>query len=323
MTEIRQTAIEFCTQCQVPLHHGCANHCLECETILCDKCYGDNNYLCERCNPPVQNFKTIRRSHIELFNTCPYALYLILVKGVEPPSNEYAQVGTLVHQVIDMISNGLYTYEQGQAEVVSEIQKRFHEHEKFETFKQTGAKSIEGFSKIMYDLGKDFLVEENIIFSLGDDLPQISCTLDRIDFVDDEIHIADWKTGKPMSGQKLITDLQAPLYIEAVHNRFDKYPKTFTFYYLANDKMKIYERTIENGKVYYDVKSGRTSYRLDMEEALHRTKDILTKINNKQFNMPTEVHQYYCQNMCWFYKSGICASSSKEQWKVLKEKYTE
>lgn len=322
MSQINKDDATFCQQCGVPLHNSCANHCLECGKTLCDNCYATNNYYCEACYRPEQSFKTIRRSHIELYNTCPYALYLQLVKGVEPPANEYAVLGTIIHHVIDLFSNDIFTFERALEEVAAQVAEQLNTYDKYEDFMQTALKSIHEFATIKSMFGTTFETEKNIIFSMGDNLPSVSCTLDRIDFVGDAIHISDWKTGKPMSGQKLITDLQAPLYIQAVKEMYGKYPETFTFYYLANNKVKQYKR-VEGDGVKYVVASGRSLYTLDVEEALVRTKDILTKINNKQFSMPTEVHQYYCTNMCYFYKSGICSNSDKEQWKILNNMYKE
>lgn len=322
MTQINKNDTTFCEQCGVPLHTNCANHCLNCEKVLCDSCYATNNYMCEACYRPEQQFKTIRRSHIELYNTCPYALYLQLVKGIDPPSNEYAVLGILIHHIIDLFANDIYTLEEALEEVTKQVTEELSDYEKFNEFMQTALKSINEFASIKSIFGTVFETEKNIIFSLDENLPSISCTVDRIDFVENAIHISDWKTGKPMSGQKLITDLQAPLYIQAVKEMYGKYPETFTLYYLAHNKIKQYKKVEEDG-VKYVVTSGRNSYVLDVENALKRTKEILTKINNKQFSMPTEVHMYYCTNMCYFYKSGICASSNKEQWKVLNTKYKE
>lgn len=319
-TPISKPDVVFCSQCGVPLHVECANHCLKCDAILCDTCYASNSFMCEGCYKPDQEFKVIRRSHLELYAACPYALYLELVKGVKPEPNDYATLGTIIHHYLDMLSNDILDDNFSFIKLAQEIETEFKNNEKLEEFLLTGHKCISSFLEIKSLLGKDFTTEENIIFSLGDELPQVSCTLDRIDKVDNDIHISDWKTGKPMSGQKLITDLQPPLYIEAIHQKYGIYPKTFTLYYLAHNKLKVYTK-LNTTHPTYEVQSGRNAYVLNIEEALNRTKDILKKINNKNFTMPKDIGQWYCTNMCSHYKTGICASSSKEQWKVLNDKY--
>jgi len=317
-TEIKKGEITYCTQCAVPLHKKCANHCLTCGKELCDRCFADNNYYCDECKPPVEGFEKIRRSHIELFNTCPYALYLILIKGIVPPSNDYALVGTMLHELIDQMSAGMIFPSEALMNAVKFIDEL--DTDKRERFYKTAEKTINGFWEISGMFSEKFESEYNVIYSLGEDLPKVSCTIDRIDFVDDKIHVADWKTGKSMTGKKLVSDLQAPLYLEAVNQKFGKYPETFTFYYFAEDKVKQYNKQ-PGDKVTYIVRSGKTDYVLDIDDALERTRTILRKINNKQFTIPKDVGLWYCKNMCWFYDNGICASVGAEQWKMLSEKY--
>ena len=322
ISTINKDDVVFCSQCNVPLHKECANHCLECNVELCDNCYGNNAYKCERCYKPNDEFHTIRRSHLELYNSCPYALYLELVKKVPVPMGKHAELGIMIHQILDLLSNDMLSTDEAIAKFTDEFEATFTELEpgEEEKFYNTGLICINRFSQIKDMFGDKFETEKNIIFTLEDNLPKVSCTLDRVDFVGDDIHISDWKTGKPMSGQKLITDLQAPLYIEAINKEYGTYPSTFTLYYLTHDKIKKYELQPDGN---YKVKSGRTEYTLDIQNALNRTVDILKKINNKNFSMPKDVSMWYCSNMCSHYKTGVCSSSNKEQWKVLNNKYSE
>lgn len=319
-TPINKPDVVFCSQCGVPLHVECANHCLKCDAILCDTCYASNSFMCDGCYKPDQEFKVIRRSHLELYAACPYALYLELVKGIKPEPNDYATLGSIIHNYLDLLSNHLLTINEAIIKATDQIHIDLSHSDKVDDFVQTAITSLTQFAEYQPLFGDKFNTEENIIFSLQDDLPMVSCTLDRIDFVGDDIHIFDWKTGKPMSGQKLITDLQPPLYIEAIHQKYGIYPKTFTLYYLVHNKLKVYTK-LNTTHPTYEVQSGRNAYVLNIEEALNRTKDILKKINNKNFTMPKDIGQWYCTNMCSHYKTGICASSSKEQWKVLNDKY--
>lgn len=329
-TEIKKDDVEFCSQCNVPLHRTCANHCLDCGVTLCDTCFGSNNFHCDGCRPAVAMFETIRRSHLEQYQACPYSLYLQLVKGVKVPDGEHAALGSFVHQLIDKVRNNLINYTECMNQYVDgfhELFKDLTDVDLYDKLYIRGKSSLNNFWSIKDLLPKgDFESEINIIFRIEPFLPAVSCTLDEVVKVGEEFHVSDWKTGKPMSGQKLIADLQPPLYIEGVKQKYGKYPKTFTLYYLEENKVKVYELTSikESGYPIYTVKSGKTDYILDVEDAIRRTREILTKINNGVFNMPTaQTHEWYCKSMCYFYKSGICASTVKEQWKVLNTKYSE
>jgi CRISPR/Cas system-associated exonuclease Cas4 (RecB family) len=299
---------------------------LDCGAILCDVCFAGNTFHCEKCKPPTSQFKVIRRSHLEQYAICPYSLYLQLVKGVVIPDGEHAKLGTIVHQLIDKSRNKLLNYQECMDEFEVEFYECFSDAEDKELslrLYDRGIASLKTVWSIMelFPQG-EFTSELNIIYSIDEKLPSISCTLDEVILVGEDIHISDWKTGKPMSGQKLITDLQPPLYIEAVKQKYGKYPKTFTLYYLEEGKLKKYELTDESIPT-YTVRSGKTDYTLNVQDALKRTREILTKINNGVFNMPSNgTHEWYCKSMCYFYKSEICASSVKEQWKILGDKYS-
>lgn len=322
--QIPKDEITYCAQCSAPLHKSCANHCMTCGKELCDTCYGENNFRCEECYKPENMFSVIRRSHIEQYNGCPYSLYLQLVKGITPPMGKHAQLGVIVHELIDQTSKTDTTLSNTQKELLESIEQwNLSTEDEYSIIdmelEQTGKTCLDNFWKIKDTFNKDSKSECNIKYSVDDDLPTISCTLDRVVFNGKDIHVHDWKTGRPMSGQKLITDLQPPLYMYGVYKEFGVMPKTFTLHYLQSDKHIVYEQVSD---MVYEVKTSRNTYTLDVEKALTRTKEILTGIKQQKFNMPTKgTHEWYCKNMCWFYKSGDCANSQSEQWKVLNKEY--
>ena len=319
--KIAKEDIVYCEQCGVPLCKDCANHCMVCGKTLCDSCYKDNNYKCEECYKPDDMFQVIRRSHIEQYAGCPYSLYLQLVLGIEPPMGKHAQLGVIVHELIDKSSE----YEFGLQEAIGELESRIEEwnlkvDDDYSVItmdlEEVGKVCLSNFFTFKDMLGDNFKSEYNIKYEIGKGLPKISCTLDRIEFRDDEIHIHDWKTGKPMSGKKLVTDLQPPLYIYAVFNEFGKMPKTFTLHYLNPNKHITYHK--DDDKDIYYVKTTRNTYTLDIKEALERTKEILKGIKNNQFNMPDgTTHAWRCNNMCWFGMTDKCKGVHNQQWKEI------
>ena len=122
-----------------------------------------------------------------------------------------------------------------------------------------------------------------------------------------------------MSGQKLVTDLQPPLYIYGVYKEFGEYPKSFTLHYLKYERDIVYNLT-KDGE--YVVQTKKNIYNLNIVEAIERTKQILSDIQHKKFNMPNEnTSSWRCKNMCWFHASGKCQGVYQEQWKTLNRKY--
>jgi len=324
MTQIPKEQVVYCEQCMVPLHVRCANHCTSCGKILCDSCYADNDFMCEDCHTPEEDFTTIRRSYLEQYSGCPYSLMLQLVKGITPPMGSHAQLGVIVHELIDKISKD---EKVTQTAAHSELEDRIIEWN-LETddeysiitdeLQSIGHICLDNFWLIKDQFISDFVAEHQIKFSLDEDLPMVSCTLDRISFVGDDIIINDWKTGKPMSGKKLTTDLQAPLYIYAVYSEYGKMPKSFNLHYLHPNKTISFVKT---GDMEYTVKTTRSEYKLDVEEALERTKRILKNIKNKHFPMVEGKDQWRCSTLCWFGKNGKCSGGLQEQWKAVNESY--
>ena len=326
LNQIPKEEVTYCSQCGVPLHQSCANHCLTCGKELCDTCYADNNFRCEECYKPENMFAVIRRSHIEQYAGCPYSLYLQLVLGIEPPMGKHAQLGVIVHEIIDSISH--YHIELDEAlttlsERIQEFNLSTDDDYSIITMEleEVGVNCLKNFFLIKDSFSTNFKSEYNVKYSLDEELPMISCTLDRISFVGDDIIINDWKTGKPMSGQKLITDLQPPLYIYAVYKEFGKMPQSFNLHYLNANKHITYNYL---GDMKYEVKTSRSTYILDVNEAIERTKKILKGIKSNKFNMPDEkAVKWRCDNMCWFGSSGKCKGGSNEQWKQLSKQYKE
>ena len=322
MQIIGKPELIFCSQCGVPLHKDCANHCLECGKVLCDSCFAENDYKCEECYKPNNKFQKIRRSHLQQYDNCPYSLYLQLILGIEPPMGKAAQLGVIVHELIDLTTYEDTTLEEMQSELERRVKEWNEDENTDEEFSkipqellEVGKQCIDNFWEIKDVFPKTFDSEKNMVFSIDEDLPKISCTADRVIKNKDGIHIYDWKTGKPMSGKKLIEDLQPPLYIYAVYKEYGEMPKTFTLHYLRNNKIIVYEKVNDEN---YRVCTSRNAYILNIPSALEKTKKILKGIQNNHFNMPDErTSKWRCENMCWFGKSGKCKTSFNESWSVL------
>jgi len=248
---------------------------------------------------------------------------LQMVKGIIPPMGKHAQLGVIVHELIDHISREDCTLTAIHAALEERIVDwNISTDDEYsiitDELREVGHTCIDNFWLIKNEFSPDFVSEHKIKFSLDDDLPMVSCTLDRISFVNGDIVINDWKTGKPMSGKKLITDLQPPLYIYAVYSEYGKLPKSFNLHYLSHNKTISYVLT---GDMEYTVKTSRAEYKLDIREALQRTKEILQNIKDAKFPMLNE--HWRCNTMCWFGLTKKCVYSIEDQWKEANETYKE
>lgn len=316
--------VVYCSQCNAPLHKSCANHCLSCGKVLCDTCSLDNKFYCEGCYKPEKKFTKIRRSHIEQYLSCPYSFYLQLILGKETPMGSYAQLGVIVHHIIDGMSHHSIDVNEAIERLCSEV-KEWNDNTDLEysiiteELLSIGIDCLNNFYSIRPLFGSNYTSEENIIFSINEELPDISCTLDRIEFLDDSIHIHDWKTGKPMSGKKLTTDLQPPLYIWSVKSKYGKLPQTFNLHYLRNNKTITYKLTDKN-KVLYEVKTPRKLYTLDVLKQLKVAEDVLKGITKGIFNIPEKI-EWRCNSMCYYGLTNQCSGSQTEQWKIMNKKY--
>lgn len=321
---IKKDKETYCEQCGVPICKTCANHCMVCGKELCDTCYAENNFRCEDCLQPDGNFDIIRRSYIEQYVGCPHSLYLQLCQGITPAMGAAAQLGVIVHQIIEnldkvsmkldmakeLLSQKIFDWNVNTDDTYSVITMELEE---------IGKVCLENYWLIKDQFKEKCESERQIIFSLDDELPKVSCTIDRIRWVGEDIHIHDWKTGKPMAGKKLVEDLQPPLYIYAVYKEFGTLPKSFTLHYLHPNKHIVYRYV---GEMKYEIKTSRSTYILDVNEALERTKNILTNIQNNNFPVPNDI-QWRCDKICWFKQSKYCSGCEKESWKQANKKYAE
>ena len=320
LMQIPKDEITFCTECGVPLHKKCANKCLECGVELCDSCFSENHFRCSECYNPEKPFSHIRRSYIKQYEMCPHSLFLQLVEGVDPPMSKYAQLGILVHAIIEDLQAGNINVNQAVQRLDAEVEEwNMNTEDEYSIIPlgllDVGFKCIQNFMDILPLLSGESVIEEKIQYSLDESLPDITCTLDRISFVDDKIHIHDWKTGKPMSGKKLVEDLQPPLYLLAVKSKYGKMPDSFTLHYLANTKNLTYRKVDDDT---YTVKTARSEYTLKISEAVERTKKILEGISKSEYPIPSEKEvSWYCNSMCWYGLSGYCKSAQTEQWRKI------
>lgn len=320
LESIKTNTEVFCSDCGMPLHEQCANHCLECNAILCDECYKENRYRCSNCIDIKKNIKTIRRSYIKQYEDCPYSLYLMMIEGIIPPMSSYAQLGIITHDIIEKMQVENITKDKALRILHSEVEEwNINTPDSYSvittTLLENGVNSIENFSKLLPSLSEKALTEKKIEFSLSEKLPTVNCTLDRISIVDNDYHIHDWKTGRPLSGKAFTTEIQPPLYIYAVYKEYNILPKSFTLHYLAFNKSYIYNHIND---FIYEIKTARSLYKINILDTIEKTKKILSNISKHNFPIPDERKVgWRCNKMCWYGISGECEKSTTEKWKEI------
>ena len=229
--------------------------------------------------------EVIRRSYIETYKSCPYKFYMEVIKGIEAPINPYAQVGIDMHKLFDKACNDKnFKYKQ----MLDEFSKVWYnynptmfsdEQQKLMLYNRS-LNCIKNFYEVLPTLPpQPHSTEETIEFSIGDDLPKIQTTSDRIDLIDGELELIDWKTGKVMVGQRLSSDLQVPLYIYGVRDKYKMPVRKFTLYYLEDNKTRVFERVTNED---YVCKVKKREYFINITDAIRgSTKIILTNQKKK------------------------------------------
>jgi hypothetical protein len=163
-----------------------------------------------------------------------------------------------------------------------------------------------------------FTTEETIEFSVGDDLPKVQFTMDRIDEVDGELEMHDWKTGRVMVGQKLSSDLQAPLYIYGTKAHFNKPVRSFTFYYLNENKTRVFERD-PNNEDRYICRVGKREYYILLTDGIREIQRVFAQIKKGNFNIPQNKSMHYACKVCHLRKQGLCEGADIQSWNQARE----
>lgn len=325
-----------CKSCQAKLDMRSAVQCSKCEGKMHSDCvirYG-GAVLCDICfsveqEEPESKFgdfvmpEFIRRTHIETYRTCPYKFYLEVLKDNPMPPNCYTQVGSDLHELFEeVLETRMPATPEGALQKYEEEYWRHYTSELFELrpredMWQRAVDSIATFYDTIPDIKDIVAIEETIFFNIGDNIPDVRITMDVVTEVDGELEMHDWKTGRVMVGKKLSTDLQAPLYIYAVKERFGKPVRSFTFHYLQENKTRTYHR-LEDDPDTYVCRVGRREYFINLTDAIREVKRLFSRIKKGDFNVPTDTRSmYFSCKMCHLRREGLCAGADEQSWKQL------
>lgn len=308
-----------CSICNSPIHKDCAIK--ENNTFFCDVCYTVKSEDTIKISDSIIIPDTIRRSYIETYKACPYKFYLEVIKGIEEKeSTIYAQIGIDLHNLFDKASQDRSYSKQDMFNEFKPIWNSYDMHlfedqSQKDKLEQRYIDSINAFYNILPKLPVvPFSTENQIVFSIGDDLPKISTTSDRIDEIDGELEMIDWKTGKTMVGNKLSSDLQAPLYIYGAIQKYQRPIRKFTFYYLQENKERIFNRVNTDN---YVCQVRNRQYNINLTDAIREVQAIFAQIKKNNFNIPNDVKKmYFTCKMCYLQKNGHCKGADIQSWKM-------
>lgn len=301
-----------CTSCSSPLHKDCA---INDDGHYCDICYSSG------VNKPKTTFevpKTIRRSYIELYRKCPFAFYNEVVKGFAAPPTIYTQVGIDLHDLFDRASHGEINTVGEMAKLFQAMYDNYPDNffpneETKESMWIRSLTCIKEFFNILPTFpDKPFATEQTLQLSIGESLPNIQITMDRIDLVDGMLEVCDYKTGMVMTGKKISSDFQAPLYLYAIREHFKMPIRKFTFYYLKDGKTRTFVRIDDEN---YECTVLKRTYPINLTDTIRQVKKLFESIINQQFNVPNDYKSMYWQcNNCHHKDEGRCRGAEQEVW---------
>lgn len=313
-----------CSVCGKQMHKECA---VIKDEIYCDVCYLDKSEEVESV-VSIAIPDVIRRSYIQTYKDCPYQFYKEVIEGVETIMGSHAQVGIDFHDLAEDASMGnLKTPE----DIIAIMEQRFNNYND-EMFKKDlilyKDMTVEGLKQKLWEQSRisaytlfdvlstlpkePYALEENIEFSVGEDLPKVSITMDRVDLIDGELEITDWKTGTVMVGKRLSSDLQVPLYIKAVRTHYNLPVRKFTLRYLGENKERTFERIDEDN---YVCTVGKREYKINITDAIREVQHIFSQIKNGNFNIPIDTKgMYYTCKVCGIKQLGQCEGADIQVW---------
>lgn len=318
----------LCFNCSTTLQRKGSTRCAECGTYmhkecaiesLCDTCYINKG---ERETVKFEIPEIIRRSYIETYKKCPHKFLKQVLEGNEQPKNIYTQLGIDLHEEFERACNDRsYKIEEMRnaledywATYTDDLFTEFATRDKMYA---RGHESIEGFYNVLATLPiTPFATEETLQLTIGEDLPKVQITMDRIDIDEQgELHIQDWKTGKVIVGKKISSDLQPPLYIKLVQEHYNKPVKSFNLYYVHEGKSRHYYRSEVNPDEYI-CRVGKREYKINLTDAVREVQQLFSKIVKGNFNIPRDTKSlYYECKMCHIKELGLCEGAEEQSWR--------
>lgn len=313
----------YCGVCKKVLHKECSVN--EEGKTYCDRCYSDKDTVTEKIDVP----DILRRSYIQTYKDCPYKFYNQVIKGIEGEMPIHAQVGIDLHDLFEQVSKkeiensreliDLYKpiFDGYTDEMFEGALHLYRDMTVSELKNKLWLQSVECAHQIFPIIRRlpdtPFALEEKLLLDVGEDMPKVSITMDRLDLIDGEIEITDWKTGAVMVGQKLSSDIQVPLYIKTVQEHYGIPVRKFTLQYVSEGKNRVFTRTTGDN---YECVVGKRKYIVNTTDVVREVQHVFSQIINGNFNIPTDSRKmYFTCKTCHLKKMGVCQGADIQSWR--------
>lgn len=322
-----------CVKCGKPMHKDCAVKTRKGD--FCDVCFEVQE---ESPSAPTLP-DSIRRSYIDDYENCPYSAYLDIIKGIELPGSSFAEVGILLHEIFEEYYIELHrptkeimikSFAKGFKKIKKECfefgvtlykEKTLEQH--MEDMYNLGLECIDNFLILdeqwqMQPNRKTIALEEKIVMDIGEAYPKVQITMDRLDEVDGELEVIDYKSGNVMVGKELQDNLQVPLYIIAVEHKYKRKVKRFVLHYLHENKTRVYER-IDDDTFRCTVRANNW-YNVSLNKTLERVKIDLSNMAKGKWDIPSDFKSMYFKcKTCAKKRYGYCEGAESQIWKTKTE----
>lgn len=313
-----------CQSCNKPLHAECA---INDGGTFCDVCYIVKTQGGETLSFTIPD--VIRRTYIETYRSCPHKFFKEVIEGHTQPQTSYTQIGIDLHEWFDKVCNDRSITKET---VLLDMEKKFKEYpdelfssgfssDNRDDLLERAISCIDTFFEVtLHSLPvTPFITEETIHYTVGENLPDVQFTMDRIDEIDGELEMHDWKTGKVMVGQKLSSDLQAPLYIYGTKRHYGKPVRSFTFHYLNENKTRVFVRSPMEDDLYICT-VGKREYKVRLTDAVREIQSVFSHIIKGNFSIPQNTSKmHFTCKMCHLQKQGLCEGADLQSWNQAKQ----
>lgn len=312
-TEGHETVM--CSSCSKPLHVDC--RIKEEDKFYCDTCYTQKDIVREAVEFNIP--EVIRRTYIETYRSCPHKFLKEVIEDNHQGPTCYTQIGIDLHDLFEIgLNDRSYTIDmmkQDYTQIWNNVypdMDLFRDDAQKEDMWKRSIDSIETYYHVLPSIPIPMVTEQTIRYSIGEDIPDVEFTMDAVIDGPDGLELLDWKTGQVMVGKKLSSDLQAPLYIYGVQKHFGRPVKRFTFYYLKDNKTRVFEH-VEG--VRYKCSVGKRDYYINLDECVKEIQRIFTQIKKGNFNIPRDTkNMYFTCKMCHLPAMGLCEGADIQAW---------